>query len=69
MYNSEILGHTFWISEDGMFMSAPTFVDGTADLDNSIPVTDWESFSELSPYHFSHLMNVVQRCVLMRDKL
>ena len=48
-------------------MSAPTFKDNTVDIDNAVPVYDWENFSELTEHHISHLMHVVQMCTLKRD--
>ena len=48
-------------------MSAPTFKDNTVDMDNAVPVYDWENFSELTEHHISHLMHVVQMCTLKRD--
>ena len=48
-------------------MSAPTFKDNTVDIDNAVPVYDWENFSELTEHHISHFMHVVQMCTLKRD--
>ena len=68
LYNSEILGYSFWIDENNIFMSAPTFRDGTADLNNAIPVSDWESFNELNEFHFAHLFGTVfTMCVYKRE--
>ena len=58
---------SFWIDNQGLFMSAPTFKDNTVDIDNAVPVYDWENFSELTEHHISHLMHVVQMCTLKRD--
>ena len=41
--------------------------DGSVDVDNAIPVCDWENWDELSAYHHSHLMHVNQMCILKRD--
>ena len=41
--------------------------DGSLDVDNAIPVYDWENFSELTEHHISHLMHVNQMCILKRD--
>ena len=66
---SETLGMHFWIDEDAVFMSAPSYAtDGGCDMDNAIAVEDWESFSELTPDELSHLFGyVLKMCVLKRD--
>ena len=67
VYSSIVFGMGFWIDDQGLFISAPEFQDGSLDIDNAVPVTDWENFDELTPHHFSHLMNVNQMCILKRD--
>ena len=67
VYSSVVFGMGFWIDDQGLFISAPEFKDGSLDIDNAIPVYDWESFDELTPHHFSHLMHVNQMCILKRD--
>ena len=67
VYSSVVFGMGFWIDDQGLFLSAPEFKDGSLDLDNAIPVYAWESFNELTPHHFSHLMHVNQMCILKRD--
>tara|TARA_B100001287_G_C22286474_1_gene346290 strand:- start:210 stop:515 length:306 start_codon:yes stop_codon:yes gene_type:complete len=68
MTHSELLGYTFWIDEDGNFMSAPSFQSGGCDIDNAIPVSDWESFDELDAHELSHLFGyVLKMCTLKRD--
>ena len=58
----------FWIDDQGLFLSAPEFKDGSLDIDNAIPVYDWENFDELTPHHhLTHLMHVNQMCILKRD--
>ena len=66
---SETLGMHFWIDEDAVFMSAPSYATGGGcDMDNAIAVEDWESFSELTPDDLSHLFGFVfKMCVLKRD--
>ena len=66
---SERLGMHFWIDEDAVFMSAPSYATGGGcDMDNAIAVEDWESFSELTPDDLSHLFGFVfKMCVLKRD--
>ena len=66
--DSEILGYTFWIDENGVFMSAPSFQSGGFDIENAIPVEDWESFDELESHELSHLFgHVLTLCTLKRD--
>ena len=67
VYSSVVFGMGFWIDDQGLFLSAPEFKDGSLDIDNAIPVYDWENWGELTPHHFSHLMHVVQMCTLKRD--
>ena len=68
IYQSVVFGMGFWIDQQGLFMSAPSYATGGGcDMDNAIPVYDWESFDELTPHHFSHLMHVNQMCILKRD--
>ena len=68
VYSSVLFGMGFWIDNQGLFMSAPSYATGGGcDMDNAIPVYDWESFDELTPHHFSHLMHVNQMCILKRD--
>ena len=66
---SERLGMHFWIDEDAVFMSAPSYATGGGcDMDNAIAVEDWESFTELTPDDFSHLFGYVfKMCILHRD--
>ena len=66
---SETLGMHFWIDEDAVFMSAPSYATGGGcDMDNAIAVEDWESFSELTPDDLSHLFGFVfKMCILKRD--
>ena len=66
---SERLGMHFWIDEDAVFMSAPSYATGGGcDMDNAIAVEDWESFTELTPDDLSHLFGYVfKMCVLHRD--
>ena len=68
IYQSVVFGMGFWIDNQGLFMSAPSYATGGGcDMDNAIPVYDWESFDELTPHHLSHLMHVNQMCILKRD--
>ena len=68
IYQSVVFGMGFWIDNQGLFMSAPSYATGGGcDRDHAIPVYDWESFDELTPHHLSHLMHVNQMCILKRD--
>ena len=67
VYSSVVFGMGFWIDDQGLFLSAPEFKDGSLDIDNAVPVYDWENFDELSAHHLSHLMHVNQMCILKRD--
>ena len=67
VYSSCTFGMGFWIDDQGLFISAPEFKDGSLDIDNAIPVYDWENWGELSQYRLSHLMHVNQMCILKRD--
>ena len=67
VYSSVVFGMGFWIDDQGLFISAPEFQDGSLDIDNAIPVSDWENWSELTEHHLSHLMHVNQMCILKRD--
>ena len=67
VYSSVVYGMGFWIDDQGLFLSAPEFKDGSLDIDNMIPVYDWENFSELTEHHHSHLAHIVQMCTLKRD--
>ena len=68
IYQSVVFGMGFWIDNQGLFMSAPSYATGgECDMDNAIPVYDWENWDELSAYHHSALMHVNQMCILKRD--
>ena len=41
---SSAFGMGFWIDEDGTFMSCPAFEFGSFDIDNAVPVEDWDDF-------------------------
>ena len=67
VYSSVVFGMGFWIDDQGLFISAPEFKDGSLDIDNAIPVYDWENWGELTEHHHSHLAHIVQMCTLKRD--
>ena len=60
MINSDKVGHTFWIDQNDIFQSAPTFADETPDLDNAIPVEDWEG-DDLTIEEFTDVIRIFQR--------
>jgi len=42
IYQSVVFGMGFWIDNQGLFMSAPSYATGGGcDMDNAIPVYDW----------------------------
>ena len=55
--NSEILGYSFWL-DNKTLMSCPTFSDGKPDLENEIPVEDWECLDDLSEVQTKELDNI-----------
>ena len=67
VYSSVVFGMGFWIDDQGLFLSEPQFKDGSLDIDNAIPVYDWENWGELTEHHHSHLAHIVQMCTLKRD--
>ena len=67
VYSSVVFGMGFWIDDQGLFISAPEFKDGSLDVDNAVPVYDWENWGELTEHHHSHLAHIVQMCTLKRD--
>ena len=67
VYSSVVFGMGFWIDDQGLFISAPEFKDGSLDIDNAVPVCDWENWGECTEHHLSHLIHVNQMCILKRD--
>ena len=67
VFSSVVFGMGFWIDDQGLFLSAPEFQDGSLDIENMGAVYDWENWDELSAHHLSHLMHVNQMCILKRD--
>ena len=64
---SHSFGMGFWIDEDGTFMSCPAFENGSFDIENQIPVDEWDDPSVYSPEHFLVLAQIVGICTLKRD--
>ena len=59
VYSSVLFGMGFWIDNQGLFMSAPSYATGGGcDMDNAIPVYDWENWGELTEHHHSHLAHI-----------
>ena len=64
---SSAFGMGFWIDEEGVFMSCPAFEYGAFDVDNAVPVEDWDDFSVYSQDHMRILAQLVRMCTLKRD--
>ena len=41
MINSDVFGRTFWLDEKGDFRSAPTYISGKPDMEQSDYVSEW----------------------------
>ena len=48
-------------------MSCPAFEYGACDVDNAVPVEDWDDFSVYSQDHMRILAQLVRMCTLKRD--
>jgi len=57
--NSEILAHAFWQDQNGTLQSAPLFIDGTSDDENSLAVEDWQAMGELSEAQHTELDKII----------
>ena len=64
---SSAFGMGFLIDEDGTFMSCPAFEFGAFDVENAVPVEDWDDFSVNSQDHMRILAQLVRMCTLKRD--
>ena len=64
---SSAFGMGFWIDADGTFMSCPAFEYGAFDVDNAVPVDEWDDFSVYSIHHMQILAQLVRMCTLKRD--
>ena len=67
VYSSVVFGMGFWIDDQGLFLSAPQFKDGSLDIDNAIAVEDWDDFSVYSHNYMAILAQIVRICTLKRD--
>ena len=58
----------FLINDIGLLMSPAFCTAGDYDMDNAIPVSDWENWEEINtPANLSCLADIVQVCTLKRD--
>ena len=48
-------------------MSCPAFEYGAFDVENAVPVEDWDDFSVYSQDHMRILAQLVRMCTLKRD--
>ena len=64
---SSAFGMGFWIDEEGVFMSCPAFEFGAFDVENAVPVEDWDDFSVYSTDHMQMLAQLMRMCTLKRD--
>ena len=63
MINDEKTGRTYWL-EKGQFVSAPTQLDNTPDLDHIDYLSDWENMEQLQwPSNFRHLIKILEKLV------
>ena len=67
IHYSVAFGMGFYIAEDGTFMSMPAFENGSFDIENEIPVDEWDDFSVYSYHHMQLLAQIVGICTLKRD--
>ena len=68
---SHSFGMGCYIAEDGTLMSMPAVTDEngrtTMDIENEIPVDEWDDPSVYSPQHMMVLAQIMQICTLKRD--
>ena len=57
----------FYISEDGTLMSMPAFENGSFDIENEIPVSEWQNTDAYTTDHLQVLASIMQVCTLKRD--
>jgi len=71
IHYSVAFGMGFYIAEDGTLMSMPAVTDAdgrtTMDIDNEIPVDEWDDFSVYNSNHMKLLASIVGICTLKRD--
>mgnify|MGYP003114067643 CR=1 FL=1 len=65
----EKTGRTYWLEKKSMkeelrFVSAPTHLDGTPDLDQIDYLSEWENMEQLQwPCNFRHLIKILESLV------
>ena len=64
MINDVLTGRTYWL-EKGQFVSAPTQLDNTPDLDHIDYLSDWENMEDFEedPANFQHLIEILEKLV------
>ena len=64
MINDVLTGRTYWL-EKGQFVSAPTQLDNTPDLDHIDYLSDWENMEDFEedPANFQHLIKILEKLV------
>ena len=67
IHYSVAFGMGFYIAEDGTLMSMPAFENGSFDIENEVPVDEWDDPSVYSPQHMLVLAQIMQICTLKRD--
>ena len=67
IHYSHAFGMGFYIAEDGTLMSMPAFNNGSFDIENEIPVEEWDDFSVYSHNYMAILVQITQICTLKRD--
>ena len=67
IHYSVVFGMGFYIAEDGTLMSMPAFENGSFDIENEIPVSEWDDTSVYTPDHLQVLAGIMQICTLKRD--
>ena len=67
IHYSVAFGMGFYIAEDGTLMSMPAVNNGSFDIENEIPVEEWDDFSVYSHNYMRILAQITQICTLKRD--
>ena len=67
IHYSVVFGMGFYIAEDGTLMSMPAFENGSFDIENEIPVSEWQNTDAYTTDHLQVLAGIMQICTLKRD--
>ena len=67
IHYSPAFGMGFYIAEDGTLMSMPAFENGSFDIENEIPVSEWGNTDAYTTDHLQVLASIMQICTLKRD--